>query len=187
MVNAVALIDAAHGNQVSGVMLPRPFRSLDMLTAFALLAVLFALAHHLSKRWGGERDVTGPAFAVDGDTLEVAGRRVRLAGIDAPELHQTCGAPTQQWPCGAAARVALETAVERGLVHCAGRAQDIYHRLVAICRVGEVDLAGELVRVGLAVSAGRYGALETEARATRLGIWSGPFERPVDWRAAHPR
>ncbi len=168
-------------------MLRRHFRSLDLLTAFAVLAVLFALAHHLSRRWGSERDVVGPAFAIDGDTLEVAGRRVRLAGIDAPELHQTCGNPAQQWPCGSAARVALATAVERGLVRCAGRSQDVYHRLVAICRVGEVDLAGELVRAGLALSAGRYGALEAEARATREGIWSGPFERPADWRAAHPR
>lgn len=165
----------------------RRFRSLDMLTAFAVLAALFALAHHLNKRWGGETDVAGPAFAVDGDTLEVAGRRVRLAGIDAPELQQTCGGPGQPWPCGADARVALEMAVQRGLVRCVGRAQDVYHRLVAICRVGDVDLAGELVRVGLALSTGRYGALETEARAIRLGIWSGPFERPVDWRAAHPR
>lgn len=165
----------------------RPFRSLDLLTAFALLAVLFALAHHLSKRWGGETNVAGPAFAVDGDTLEVAGRRVRLAGIDAPELRQTCGAPAQQWPCGAAARTALEAAVERGTVHCAGRTRDVYHRLVAVCLAGEADLAGELVRAGLALSTGRYSALEAEARATRRGLWSGPFERPMDWRAAHPR
>lgn len=168
-------------------MLRRSFRSLDMLTAFALLAVLFALAHQLSKRWGVETDVAGPAFAIDGDTLEVAGRRVRLAGIDAPELQQSCGALNQQWPCGADARAALEMAVQRGLVRCTGRAQDVYHRLVAICRVGDVDLAGELVRVGLAMSAGRYSALEAEARATRQGIWSGPFEHPADWRAAHPR
>ncbi|WP_341991677.1 thermonuclease family protein [Azorhizobium sp. AG788] len=168
-------------------MLRRSSRIVDALTAFAVLAALFALAHHLTRKWGSEKDVIGPAFVVDGDTLEVAGRRVRLAGIDAPELRQTCGAPTQEWPCGAAARTALEAAVVHGLVHCTGRANDAYHRLVAICRVGEADLASGLVRAGLALSSGRYTALEAEARATRQGIWSGPFERPVDWRAAHSR
>ena len=35
-------------------------------------------------------DVTGPARAIDGDTVEVAGERIRLHGIDAPESRQTC-------------------------------------------------------------------------------------------------
>jgi endonuclease YncB( thermonuclease family) len=37
-------------------------------------------------------DVSGPATVVDGDTLVVAGEHVRLQGIDAPEMHQTCTA-----------------------------------------------------------------------------------------------
>lgn len=34
--------------------------------------------------------VSGPAYAVDGDTLILNDRQVRLAGIDAPELDQSC-------------------------------------------------------------------------------------------------
>ncbi len=34
--------------------------------------------------------ITGPARVVDGDTLEIAGERIRLHGIDAPETNQTC-------------------------------------------------------------------------------------------------
>ena len=45
-------------------------------------------------------DVTGPAMVIDGDTIVVAGERVRLHGIDAPELHQTCTAYGQPWACG---------------------------------------------------------------------------------------
>ena len=38
---------------------------------------------------------------VDGDTLELGGRRVRLHGIDAPEAAQPCrDAEGAAWPCG---------------------------------------------------------------------------------------
>jgi endonuclease YncB( thermonuclease family) len=50
--------------------------------------------------------VEGRARVVDGDTLEVGGRKVRLFGIDAPELDQTCDAEGQLWACGAEARAA---------------------------------------------------------------------------------
>ncbi len=35
-------------------------------------------------------EISGPARVIDGDTLEVAGERIRLYGIDAPEKDQTC-------------------------------------------------------------------------------------------------
>ncbi len=35
-------------------------------------------------------EVTGKPRVVDGDTIEVAGERIRLHGIDAPEAKQTC-------------------------------------------------------------------------------------------------
>ncbi len=35
-------------------------------------------------------DVTGTASAIDSDTIEVHGQRIRLHGIDAPESRQLC-------------------------------------------------------------------------------------------------
>ncbi len=35
-------------------------------------------------------DITGAPRVIDGDTLEVAGQRIRLHGIDAPESRQLC-------------------------------------------------------------------------------------------------
>ena len=48
--------------------------------------------------------LTGAAMAVDGDSIEIAGTRIRLEGIDAPELAQTCAdTQGQSWACGRAA------------------------------------------------------------------------------------
>ena len=50
-----------------------------------LLALLLPLQPHTN-----EQLVTGPARVIDGDTLDIAGTRIRLHGIDAPEAQQSC-------------------------------------------------------------------------------------------------
>jgi hypothetical protein len=45
--------------------------------------------------------VAGVARVIDGDTLEVAGERLRLFGVDAPESKQLCTARSgKQYACG---------------------------------------------------------------------------------------
>ena len=45
-------------------------------------------------------DVAGIPTVIDGDTLEVHGRRIRLHGIDAPESRQLCRLDGKPWQCG---------------------------------------------------------------------------------------
>ena len=58
------------------------------LAMLALFAAMVAANVYLDTRPG--ESFSGKARAVDGDSLELGGYRVRLIGIDAPEFGQTC-------------------------------------------------------------------------------------------------
>lgn len=137
------------------------------------------------------QEISGPAQVADGDTLSLGDMRIRLFGIDAPELAQTCNREGEQWACGEAARAELVKLVQDQSVTCLGRENDAYGRLVATCRVGRVDLGEAMVGAGWATAYTQYSTdyVEREALAKRfrLGIWAATFETPATWRAAHPR
>jgi endonuclease YncB( thermonuclease family) len=91
-------------------------------TFLASLAPVVALA-----------DVSGTARVIDGDTIEVAGARVRLFGIDAPEQDQPCRVDEVAYHCGIRAAVALLTLVRDHTVCCEERDRDRHDRIVAVC------------------------------------------------------
>ena len=132
--------------------------------------------------------LTGRARALDGDSLEIAGARIRLFGIDAPEGRQECRDATDRpYPCGRAATRALAAALAGRTVACTAVDHDRYDRDVAICTVDGRDLGDIMVRAGHALdyaqhSRGRYAAAEREARDAGRGLWGGTFEQPAAWR-----
>jgi hypothetical protein len=64
----------------------------------------------------------------------VGDTRLRLHGIDTPELRQTCeDSSGEAWACGRRAASELAVAVAGGEVHCISRERDRYQRLVATC------------------------------------------------------
>ena len=130
-------------------------------------------------------DITGSARVIDGDTIEIAGQRIRLHGIDAFERAQTCGG--EAWPCGARATRWL-TAILRGHeVKCEVTGTS-YDRKVAVCITGgPLTLGHLLVRLGLALADPIYGrdylADEAWARKHHKGAWSHrKFVTPWEWR-----
>jgi endonuclease YncB( thermonuclease family) len=137
--------------------------------------------------WPAAANLSGHASVIDGDTLVVAGERVRLEGIDAPELHQTCTAYGQQWGCGRMSAEWLKEHLNGRQVECVGHARDRYQRLLAVCYVGSENLNEHMVREGWALDFRRYSTdyLQAEAAAKRAGagIWRGQFEPPWEWRA----
>jgi endonuclease YncB( thermonuclease family) len=138
----------------------------------------------------GNRRIEGRALVSDGDTIEVAGVRIRLEGIDAPEAAQTCetaaGAP---WPCGRVATRTLERLIGERRVTCEALGLDKYGRTLGLCRVDGRDINAEMVRQGMAWAFVRYSQRyvreEAEARAQRRGIWTGTATPAWDYRAGH--
>lgn len=124
----------------------------------------------------------GRAVVNDGDTLTLAGRRIRLRGIDAPEYSQTCTRAGAAYACGRQSRRELETLIAGRPVTCEGWERDRYDRLLAVCRAGDIDLNRRLVEDGWAVAYGDYADAELAARRAGKGLWAGEFERPRAWR-----
>ena len=159
---------------------------------FHALTMAIVVAAFLFGPWSSERPpraaAGAPAAVIDGDSLHAGAVDIRLIGIDAPELHQTChGRDGHDWPCGKAAKARLVALVSHGDIACTPYGWDRNDRTLAACSAGDIaDLGEALVREGYAVDSGgitsRYTAAQAEARAQRRGIWRGGFERPERWR-----
>jgi len=128
----------------------------------------------------GGATLVGKADIVDGDTIEMSGRRIDLFGIDAPENDQLCEAAGRKWSCGQNATFGLSAIVERQWVHCRIVTTDADGRIAAICRLAGAngpDINAAMVRQGWAVADRRppapYLAEENAARAAKAGIWVG--------------
>lgn len=125
---------------------------------------------------------------VDGDTLHVGGERVRLFGVDAPELSQMCGTGMSKVACGQLAAQWLRSRVQGRALRCTRVDTDRYGRVVARCAVDGADVGRSIVEAGWATAYRKYSldyvGAEQLARATRRGIWATGFQPPETYRQA---
>ncbi|MGA7167138.1 MAG: thermonuclease family protein [Pseudolabrys sp.] len=177
---------------------PRPRCCADafcvqLLLFFGILVIAGAIATKAFWRETTPPRVMASVYVVDGDSLRAGDEDIRLVGIDAPELRQTCrDGHGREWSCGRAAKARLAALVAQGDVACTSRGRDRYGRTLAVCSARNVpDLGETMVREGYAINFaidyGGYPAAEREAQSARSGVWQGDFERPKDWRRRHPR
>lgn len=132
--------------------------------------------------------LSGIGRSIDGDSLMVGEQEVRLFGIDAPELAQTCQRGGQAWACGSEAANQLASFANGKSVNCVSRGADTYGRTVARCTVNGTELNRLMVATGYALAYRRYStdyaSAEESAKLARRGIWSGTFEQPSEIRHA---
>lgn len=160
------------------------------LLASSALLILPAIAIAVTGRGANEPAViTGLGRVVDGDTLDVGPTRVRLEGIDAPELAQTCRtASGELWDCGKAAASFLRSMVQQRDLACDHSGSDVYRRTLATCFDEGTNINEAMVRAGMAWAFVKYSrayvADEADARGRKVGVWQGPAEAPWNFRHA---
>jgi hypothetical protein len=117
-----------------------------------LWAIVLSYAVLGASLQGEESELVGAGEGGGRDTLRLGPQRVRLFGIDAPEIAQVCRAGGSEYRCGVEATKALKALIGEETVRCRRRDRDRYGRIVAVCWVGEVELGRAMVRAGWAVA-----------------------------------
>lgn len=157
-----------------------------LVTAIVVASVLALMP---PQPQAGTRALTGKVVRVaDGDTLTVATRdgtrKVRLYGIDAPEVRHE-RTPGQQG--GAEARQALKSLTLGRTVRVDIVEIDTHGRTVGVVFEAGVNINLAMVRAGWAWAYRRYLSTpyasefieaEREARAKRMGLWRQPNPLP---------
>ena len=114
------------------------------------------------------RKLVGRAWVIDGDTIAIDRIKIRLAGIDAPELDE---------PWGRKSKWAMVNICKGKTIHVDLTGETSYDRLVGTCYLPDgTDIGAELIKAGLALdgsyySKGKYLHLEPEGVRQRLKFY----------------
>jgi endonuclease YncB( thermonuclease family) len=132
-------------------------------------------------------ETRGVPQIVDADTVYIGHTKIRLQGVDAPEMDQICmDGAGKRWECGIAARSSLEKHSAGRPWRCVTSREDRFGRDLATCFIDNESVNSWLVRQGWALAFRRYSktyvADEEKAQTTVNGLWRGAFVAPWDWR-----
>ena len=163
-----------------------------ILSSF-LIAFFFQFFFYLNSE---ASSISGKAIVIDGDTIKINEKKIRLFGIDAPEKKQICKKNylnififsfSKNYNCGQISSDKLKKFLNNHIITCEFKKQkDQYKRYLGICFKKNKDINAWLVRSGYALSYRKYSKKylneEFHAKKNKLGIWNGSFEMPWDWR-----
>ena len=98
----------------------------------------------------------GIPIVIGGDTIRIANTRVRLYGINVPEVKQACTVNGKAWRCGQEAKNELNKIITKKWVTFSKNNMDRYRRVVAVCRVGSINLNAWMFENGWVVAYIRF-------------------------------
>jgi endonuclease YncB( thermonuclease family) len=173
---------------------PRRWGTLAAGCAAVLGAVLIAVAVPGELFGSAPRDqlwTAGPGEVrvLDGDTLRLGDRVLRLAALEVPDRGRaTCrDGAGQAADCAGLAAESLARLVADRALECRVQGRDRFGRGLGTCRAGGVELNASLVAAGWALAeAGAQpalGAVEAGARRAGRGLWAAGVSPPERWRA----
>jgi len=161
-----------------------------------ILFSLFILLTLPTSSISDEKIISGKAKVIDGDTIKINKKKIRLFGIDAPENKQVCKKIylsffifnfQKDYKCGEKSTLALFKKLKDKRVKCVLKeSKDKYKRNIGICYVKNQDINKWLVKNGYALAYKRYSKKyvldEQYAKKNKLGVWRGTFIEPEKWR-----
>ena len=143
-------------------------------------------------------EISGVPKIVDGDTVHINNFKLRLEGIDAPEMRQQCKKEFlkissiigftfyKDYSCGKVSKEKLISKIKGSEIKCIFTNKDRYKRYIATCYKEKTNLNQWMVRNGYAIAYRRYSKKyvpdEDFAKENKLGLWQGKFMNPEKWR-----
>lgn len=134
---------------------------------------------------------TSQVSVISADTLNAQGHRIKLYGIAAPSINQTCANRRgESYTCGKHAALWLKSWLTSNPVTCRVISEK-KGIMKAVCNLGPYDIGAALVNAGWAIADTReadiYVPYEQNAQKNRNGLWQGKFYKPWDWEAIQNR
>ena len=171
------------------------FYTKKKLIILIIISSIFFILTYNDVRSENINKISGFAKVVDGDTIKINSKKIRLYGIDAPEKKQKCKKTyltisfmsfTKDYMCGEVSTQKLIKKINKQKLNCNIIDVDRYKRLIGECFKRNINLNSWMVSNGYAVAYRKYSKKyvsdEINAKKNKLGIWQGKFEMPWDYR-----
>ena len=171
------------------------FYTKKKLIILIIISSIFFILTYIDVRSENINKISGFAKVVDGDTIKINSKKIRLYGIDAPEKKQKCKKTyltisfmsfTKDYMCGEVSTQKLIKKINKQKLNCNILDVDRYKRLIGECFKRNINLNSWMVSNGYAVAYRKYSKKyvtdEINAKNNKLGIWQGKFEMPWDYR-----
>ena len=171
------------------------FYTKKKLIILIIISSIFFILTYNDVRSENINKISGFAKIVDGDTIKINSKKIRLYGIDAPEKKQKCKKTyltisfmsfTKDYMCGEVSTQKLIKKINKQKLNCNIIDVDRYKRLRGECFKRNINLNSWMVSNGYAVAYRKYSKKyvsdEINAKNNKLGIWQGKFEMPWDYR-----